>query len=574
MRSLGTKEESGDELIGASIEERFSVQAVLGEGGMGKVYRGEQLSVGRDVAIKVLRSELADDETLVRRFFREAQVISQFSHPNIVNLVDFGRDETHDVLYLAMEFIDGVELGELVEEYRLAPALAVDIMYQTCEALSEPHGDGVVHRDLKPENLMLVPMSSGRVQTKVVDFGIAHALQSQEKLTQTGSVFGTAHYMAPEQAQGDNITPVTDVYALGCIFYELLTGHLPFEASQAMQLLMKHVQAPAPVVQEVMPETDEFGELSTLVRRMMSKSAEDRPQSVLEIRDRLEEIRRAYQHPSIRVDSDGPSEQMFAPWLLEAAPRDGGASHLDHNTNAPVSSHRTDEELVDEPAERRGLAVADTEFDGSAVGDDGDEGSDGAQSRASTTADTEVYSGASMSTEEIAAQVQQRSSKLVPLLGLFVVTAIAVVLAALLLLDDGEELEAGGDSPEESAVVAGEDVESPSDESGVGQSDELGADQHADDESPDEELAGDDEGDEAFEDEPADEGQLEPEIPPQPEPEPEPEPEPTVAPAPEPEPEPEPEIPPQPEPEPESEPGEDDAESEEDDDELNIFPMD
>ena len=306
-----------DELVGQDIEDRFHLESVLGAGGMGKVYRGTQLSVGREVAVKVLRSELASDETLVKRFFREAQVISKLSHPNIVRLVDFGQDVERDVLYLAMEYIDGIELSDLVAEHRLDPALAVDTLIQACEALSEPHASGIIHRDLKPENVMLLPRTDGRVQTKLVDFGIAHTLQEKTKLTQTGLVFGTAHYMAPEQAEGKAVQPSTDIYSLGCILFQLLTGRTPFEDDTSVQLLLAHVNRPPPLVSDFVSGRPAFEELSRLVRSMMSKEAGDRPTEVLDVRDELEQIQRRHSFGPIRVDAGKPVDEMFRKWLLE-----------------------------------------------------------------------------------------------------------------------------------------------------------------------------------------------------------------------------------------------------------------
>lgn len=315
LRELLISSKEEDSLVGQEIDGRFSVDEILGEGGMGKVYSGTQLSVGRRVAIKVLRKELCSEANIVKRFFREAQVISGFSHPNIVHLIDFGQDTRKDILYLAMEFIAGTDMGDLTERHRLDPAMAVDIIIQVCEALSEPHQKGVTHRDLKPENIMLVPMSDGRLQAKVVDFGIAHALQNNTKLTQTGSVFGTVHYMAPEQAVGGEIGPHTDVYALGCILFELLTGSSPFHGETAMQLLMKHVQEEPPLLADHLPGGTEIAELSQLIRQMMGKKPQERPGSVLEVRDELEMIRRKHNHRLVRVNPSLSSEEMFASWV-------------------------------------------------------------------------------------------------------------------------------------------------------------------------------------------------------------------------------------------------------------------
>ncbi|MFB6374595.1 MAG: serine/threonine protein kinase, partial [Bradymonadaceae bacterium] len=174
-----------DELVGVTLDERYRLDAVLGEGGMGRVYRGTQLAVSRRVAVKVLHKNLARDDTIANRFLREAEVVSGFSHPNIVNLVDFGTDSDHGVVYLVMELLEGRELSSLLSGRRCGPALVVELADQICAALTEPHDEGVIHRDLKPNNLMVQTVSDGSVQAKILDFGIAHVVQAQTRLTET-----------------------------------------------------------------------------------------------------------------------------------------------------------------------------------------------------------------------------------------------------------------------------------------------------------------------------------------------------------------------------------------------------
>ena len=310
---------SDDPLLGRELDGRFRLERVLGQGGMGKVYQGVQLSVGRQVAIKVLHEDLCDDEMVIRRFFREARVISGFAHPGIVNLVDFGQEENQGLLYLVMELVSGRPLSRIVARGRLALEPALDIAAQVCGALAEPHGRKVVHRDLKPENLMLLPIADGSVQVKVLDFGIASALQTDTKLTQTGTVCGTAHYMAPEQAQGQDVAAATDIYALGVILFEMLSGQLPFEADAPLQLMLKHVQVQPPSLRELVSEDEVPDEVVFLVDRMLRKPVSGRPDSVLDVRDEIEAIQRQYGLGSVRVDANQDLDEMFDAWIVTKA---------------------------------------------------------------------------------------------------------------------------------------------------------------------------------------------------------------------------------------------------------------
>lgn len=302
LYSYKLRNEDNDPLVGETVDDRFLIDGVIGEGGMGRVYRGVQLSVQRPVALKVLRPELIDRENVIQRFLREARVISSFSHPNIVNMVEFGQDSERDLLYLAMELLDGVSLSEVLQRGRAHPNLVCEIAIQVCQGLAEAHEREIVHRDLKPDNLMMIPMSDGSLQVKVLDFGIAHAVQGEQRLTSTGQVFGTAHYMAPEQAGGNTISPSTDVYALGCILYEMVCGQLPFNAASVMGLLVAHVQQTPPHLNERVVDEDFPQEMIDLVMEMLEKAPEDRPASVIEVRNRLEEMRTEHRWGPLRLE--------------------------------------------------------------------------------------------------------------------------------------------------------------------------------------------------------------------------------------------------------------------------------
>ena len=315
MNDAITPDDDGDRLIGQELDGRFRIDALLGEGGMGKVYRGCQLSVERDVAIKVLHGELSLDEELRARFFREAQVVSNLSHPHIVRLIDFGRDEETGLLYLVMELIDGYGLDELIERGRLKPEFALRIAYQTCGALVEAHGADVIHRDMKAENLLLQPVSDGTLQTKVVDFGIAYPREASEKLTMTGRVYGTASYMAPEQARGETVDERADLFSVGIMLFEMLVGRLPIEGGNSIDVLIRQIKDGPPPLGDVVPPGTFPEGVVDLVDRLITTDPERRPSSAAEIRKDLEAIFAQEGWGPIRLETDRKGLEMFTPWI-------------------------------------------------------------------------------------------------------------------------------------------------------------------------------------------------------------------------------------------------------------------
>lgn len=354
-----------DELLNTSLDGRFKLHKVLGEGGMGKVYAGTQLSVDRDVAIKVLRKELSNDPEVVKRFFREGRVISGLSHHNIVNLVDFGQDPDSGVLFLAMEMLDGRDMSELLGGQRMKPKLALECVRQTCAGLSQAHAQFVVHRDLKPENLFIVAGSDGGVQVKILDFGIARALKTNTRLTKTGMVFGTPQYMPPEQSSGGEIGPHTDIYALGVILFEALTGRLPFVGETPTQVMLAHIRLEPPSLRTYLSPAELPDEIVELVDAMLAKEPAERPQSVLDVRDAIEAVQREHSMLPVRVATQGEFEERFAV-LLEASksarkPATSGAMLVDTGTgeqkyrtdppNSPPRLGLADTAALNEPSE-------------------------------------------------------------------------------------------------------------------------------------------------------------------------------------------------------------------------------
>ncbi|MEZ4460568.1 MAG: protein kinase [bacterium] len=299
--------------IGSAIDGRFRITGVLGEGGMGKVYQGIQTSINREVAIKVVRPEFAKDPELRARFEREARLISSFSHPNIVRLVDYG--ESAGRLYLAMEFVNGRPTSHLFGKKQIHPRYALDMTRQVSSALIEAHAKGVVHRDLKPDNILVTRIADGTVQYKVLDFGVART--SASDLTAVGSVCGTPQYMAPEQARGQTVTPASDIYAVGAMLFEVLCGRLPFVGSSPVKLMIMHVQDPIPDIRTLAPHVPQ--DVAELVMSMMAKNPHERPGSCEQVCERIDLINARHGWTSVIRVPAGPLSETTAGWEVDPA---------------------------------------------------------------------------------------------------------------------------------------------------------------------------------------------------------------------------------------------------------------
>ena len=233
---------------GQKINDRYQIIKSIGEGGMANVYLAYDTILDRNVAGKVLRGDLATDEKFVRRFQREALSASSLSHPNIVEVYDVGEDNGQ--YYIVMEYIEGCQLKQLLKKRgRLTLSEVIDIMLQITDGLSVAHDAYIIHRDIKPQNIMI--LDSGLV--KITDFGIAMAMNSTQ-LTQTNSVMGSVHYLPPEQANGKGSTLQSDIYSMGILMYELLTGELPYKGDNAVEIALKHLKEKIPSVREKLPE--------------------------------------------------------------------------------------------------------------------------------------------------------------------------------------------------------------------------------------------------------------------------------------------------------------------------------
>lgn len=278
-----------DPLLGQTIDGRYTLEERLGEGGMGTVYLATQLEPKRSVAIKVLKADYLRDENIRRRFMHEARIVANLEHPNAVQLFDFGQMSDGN-FYMVMELLRGESLADRLAYKFLSYREIFEIIPPICEVLHEAHQKGVVHRDLKPENIYIRIEDNGTETPKLIDFGVAKQLESKT-FTRTGTLWGTPAYMSPEQARGDEIGAAADVYAIGIIVYELICGNLPFHASTQMGYALKHMNE-APRSMLSLPGMNSIPtQLDELVLRTLSKSAAERPDSMMSFVKALEAIR-------------------------------------------------------------------------------------------------------------------------------------------------------------------------------------------------------------------------------------------------------------------------------------------
>lgn len=264
---------------GQKINDRYQIIKTIGEGGMANVYLAYDTILDRNVAVKVLRGDLATDEKFVRRFQREALSASSLSHPNIVEVYDVGED--NGSYYIVMEYIEGKHLKQLLKKRgSLTLTEVVDIMLQVTDGMSAAHDSYIIHRDIKPQNIMI--LENGLI--KITDFGIAMALNSTQ-LTQTNSVMGSVHYLPPEQASGKGATIQSDVYSMGILMYELLTGVLPFRGDNAVEIALKHIKEPFPSVKEKVPNLPQS--IENIIMRATAKNVKNRYADAKEMHDDL-----------------------------------------------------------------------------------------------------------------------------------------------------------------------------------------------------------------------------------------------------------------------------------------------
>ncbi len=294
----------GDDYIGKIVAKKYRVEQMIGEGGMGKVFKATQTTLDKLVVLKVLRHNLLSDERTVQRFQREAKAASRLNHPNSIAILDFGTAED-GALYIAMEFVAGKDLHQILsKEWPLPEARVVRIVSQVLSALSDAHGAGVIHRDLKPENIMVEQRRGEPDFVKVLDFGIAKIQDSTgdegPALTRAGFVCGTPEYMSPEQARGAQLDHRSDLYAVGVILYQLSCGLLPFESDSAVGFATKHLTEEPPPPSKRRPDARISAGMERLILRALSKNPADRPQNADAFKAELNSLDKARPAPAGR----------------------------------------------------------------------------------------------------------------------------------------------------------------------------------------------------------------------------------------------------------------------------------
>lgn len=341
---------ASDPLVGRVVGGSYLLQEVVGVGGMGRVYKAEQSTLGRTVAVKVIHPHLLSDEQTVARFYQEARASSRLNHPNSVSIIDFGRTDD-GILYLAMEFLSGKDLALVMhEEGPLATDRICQILVNTLDALGEAHELGIVHRDLKPENIILRPLRSGEDLVKVVDFGLATIVGKETSITKPGLVCGTPDYMSPEQGRGDGVDGRGDLYALGVVLFELLVGHLPYIDDTPTRVVLRHLNDPIPDPSKSAPNRDISDKLAQVVMKALAKEAKERFQLARDmqaaLRDVLEEMRgqRSSVLPCPSCGAAVSASQNFCgecgARLTEAEPALGSNRSLRPSFYPPLGSQR------------------------------------------------------------------------------------------------------------------------------------------------------------------------------------------------------------------------------------------
>ncbi|MFO8073118.1 MAG: serine/threonine-protein kinase [Polyangia bacterium] len=281
-----------DPLVGTTVDGRYQVEKKLGEGGMGVVYLATHAMIGNRCALKVLRGELSGEGEVAERFIQEARAAAAIGNDHIVQITDFGQ-LPDGAAYFVMEFLDGEELQKVIEErQKLSIEQVLDIMIQACEALGAAHSSDIIHRDLKPENISLIKKGDSDSFVKVLDFGIAKVAAGEEgkRLTKTGMIFGTPQYMSPEQAAGTGVDARTDIYSLGIIMYEMLSGHVPFEADTFMGVLTKHLYEEPIPPRRLVPPVEIDANVEAVLLKAIAKKPEKRYQSMADFRDDLKAL--------------------------------------------------------------------------------------------------------------------------------------------------------------------------------------------------------------------------------------------------------------------------------------------
>jgi len=305
----------GNPVIGDLVADRYEIEDLCGSGGMSSVFRARDRLLDRRVALKILHGDHADDEDSIARFRREARSAAQLSHPHVVTVIDRGNDG--DRQFIVFEYIDGEDLKQLVGRAgRLPVRRALELTIAVADGLAFAHASGLVHRDVKPQNILVD--RDGEV--KVTDFGIARSLHVDHGVTQTGAVLGTSAYLSPEQAAGKAVTPATDVYSLGIVLWELLTGDVPFPGDNFVAVALRHINEEPPDLCDVRPDVP--SRLAAAVARALAKAPERRFPSMDAFADELRQCLAELDHADSELTLVGmPSPEPAPPPLPASKPR-------------------------------------------------------------------------------------------------------------------------------------------------------------------------------------------------------------------------------------------------------------
>ena len=338
-----------DPLIGQLLASRFQLQEMIGQGAMAVVYKAKQTAVDRFVAVKIMRPELATDPVQVKRFQREARSLSKLDHPNLLKIFDIGQTPAGRP-YFIMEYLKGRSIEKMLEESGpVQPAFALKMFLQVCDAMDHAHRQGIIHRDLKPENIMLVRHEDNQHLTKVVDFGIVKYTDDQmvsQRLTKTGEVWGSPVYMSPEQCKGEKLDPRSDIYSLGLVMYEALTGEMAFNATKIAAIIVKQIYEVQKPFKEIRPDLNIDPQLEAIVFKCLEKDPNNRYQSMVELKNVL---KRAQDAEAKRTSKQSGSYMMTSP-SVNTGGKNATTGTANNSPNTSISAGRTTTQQAQAPA--------------------------------------------------------------------------------------------------------------------------------------------------------------------------------------------------------------------------------
>jgi serine/threonine-protein kinase len=343
VRELSATEAGDDPLVGTALANRYQIMARIGRGSIGGIFRAFDSTTERQVAIKVLKKHLVRDDELRSRFEQEAQALKRMQHKNLIAVRDFGISTSADEPFIVMEYIDGETLASLIGDLTYIPAeRLVPIMVQVCDALIHAHSQGILHRDIKPANIMLIDMPRERDVVKVLDFGLAKiaddalAAGTNSLETNPGDPIGTPLYMSPEQARGDKLDARSDVYSMGTVMYECLTGVPPITGSGVVEILQKQVSFRPPAMSQVRPFLKIPAELEAIVEKCIQKERAERFNNMIELREALMAVQETLVPPG--TNSGGTNARASGTYASRATRLNSGgnpavAPHAVHDGN-------------------------------------------------------------------------------------------------------------------------------------------------------------------------------------------------------------------------------------------------